>query len=114
MSTFDNHPNIIAWASESLTIPYQNPLTGRHTVYIPDFFVQYIDKKGKQHVEVIEVKPLKEVPGYKGKRKLTEKSRMAQALNLAKWQAAAEFCARRGWNFRVATENDLFSRGGRK
>ena len=35
------------WASESIKIPFQNPLTGRHTVYVPDFFIQYNNKNGK-------------------------------------------------------------------
>ena len=32
-------------------------MKGKHTIYVPDFFIVYADKKGKQHAEVIEVKP---------------------------------------------------------
>ena len=47
----DNHPSISKWASESVKIPYVNPLTGKNTVYWPDFFIVYTDKKGKNRAE---------------------------------------------------------------
>jgi trans-aconitate methyltransferase len=40
----DNNPAIIQWASEPFMIPYRNPFTGKKTVYVPDFFIQYVDK----------------------------------------------------------------------
>lgn len=107
MVFFDNHPMVIAWSSESISIPYRNPLTGRQTVYVPDFLVVY-ERNGKKHAEMIEVKPAKEVPGYEQKRRLTKKDKLAQVLNAAKWQAAISFCAKRGITFRVITENDLY------
>ena len=60
MQMFDVNPNIMSWASESLKIPYQNPFTGKYTVYVPDFVVTYVDAKGNQRAEIIEVKPAKE------------------------------------------------------
>ena len=53
----DNHPSIIQWASESIKIPYRNPLTGRQSVYVPDFVLIYQDKGGKRRGELIEIKP---------------------------------------------------------
>ena len=35
----DENPSVSKWASESIKIPYQNPLNGKHTVYVPDFFI---------------------------------------------------------------------------
>ena len=32
----DNNPSIMQWASESIQIPYRNPLTGRNTIYVPE------------------------------------------------------------------------------
>ena len=55
MRMCDNHPNILAWASEAHRIPYINPVTGKKTSYVPDFFMIYADKNGKQHAEVIEI-----------------------------------------------------------
>ena len=48
MNFCDSHPNIINWASESIKIPYKNPLTGKNTIYVPDFFIVYVDRTGKQ------------------------------------------------------------------
>ena len=53
----DNNPSIINWASESIKIPYRNPLSGKSTVYVPDFFILYEDRFGKKHAEIIEIKP---------------------------------------------------------
>ena len=115
MEVLDSHPNIIAWQSESFQIPYRNPLTGKFTVYIPDFLVLYADATGKQHCDMIEIKPLKEVPGYQkvsektGRpARISPKDKASQIVNAAKWEAAILFCKKRGWNFRVATAEDLF------
>lgn len=115
MAKLDVHPDVLAWASEPMNIPYQNPLTGKWTVYVPDFLVVYLDKNGQKFCEMIEVKPLDEVPGYQaisertGKpKRLSQKDKATQAINAAKWQAALAVCAKRGWKFRVATENLLF------
>ena len=57
MKFCDEHPSITQWASEAIRIPYRNPLTGKHTIYVPDFFIAYNDAKGRSHAELIEVKP---------------------------------------------------------
>ena len=48
MRMLDEHPGVAKWASEAIQIPYRNPLTGKPTIYVPDFFIQYADKNGKQ------------------------------------------------------------------
>ena len=101
----DNHPNIIKWASENLKIPYQNPLTGKHTVYVPDFMIQYIDKNGKQHVELIEIKPSTQTTMENAKSK---KDQASVVLNAAKWTAAQEWCQRKGIKFKVINEQQIF------
>lgn len=109
MLLFDAHPGVY-WASEAVKIPYFNPFTRRTTLYIPDFFVAYTDKNNHEHKELIEIKPQREVPGYSGRVSKLIESR--QTLNMLKWKAAVEFCARRHWLFRVATEADLFRFNG--
>lgn len=104
---FDAHPNVLEWASESLKIPYMHPFKGNMTYYVPDIVAKFIDKNGRQHVEVIEIKPLKET--------LREhaKSRYDQAMiviNEAKWKAAQAFCSRQGMRFRILTENQIYSK----
>ena len=35
----DESPSISKWANESIKIPYKHPLTGRFTIYVPDFLL---------------------------------------------------------------------------
>ena len=90
MKFCDEHRAISQWASEAVKIPYRNPLTGKHTIYVPDFFIVYNDQRGKQRVELIEVKPKNQTV----KEKLG-KSRHNQAswiVNQAKWESARAWC----------------------
>jgi hypothetical protein len=112
MRLFDEHPYILAWASEFVEIPYQNPLTGKWTVYIPDFLVVYVDKNGKKHADVMEIKPAKQVgSAWDGKRKgkISKRDELSQIVNMAKWKAAMEYCARHGYGFQVASEDEIFA-----
>lgn len=111
MTFCDKNPNIIKWASEAIKIPYRNPLTGKQTVYVPDFFIQYIDKNNKMNVELIEIKPASQQLAER-----VGKSKVNQAMyikNQAKWAAASIYCKQQGIKFRVLNENDLFMNGGR-
>ena len=105
MNTCDAHPNIIQWASESIKIPYKNPLTGMQSVYIPDFFVTYMDKNGSTHAELIEIKPISQSLMEQAK---SRKDKLSVALNTAKWMAAEAWCRRFRIKFRVMTENQLY------
>ena len=44
MMFLDSNSSIIQWASESIRIPYRNPLTGKASTYVPDFLVLYENK----------------------------------------------------------------------
>jgi len=101
----DSHPNIVKWASENIKIPYLNPLTGKHTVYVPDFMIQYVDKNGTEHVELIEIKPSTQttMENARGKR-----DQASVVLNAAKWTAAQEWCKRKGIRFKVINEDQIF------
>lgn len=104
-NTFDMHPNVLQWASESVKIPYQHPITGKFTYYIPDLFVIYVDKNNKKHAELIEIKPIREAVLEKAK---TKRDKISVAINTYKWKAASEFCKRNNITFRVLTEAQLF------
>lgn len=106
MRVLDNHPNVTQWASESISIPYEHPLTGKWTFYIPDFLVVFVDKAGKKRAEVIEVKPAKEAMVERAKSK---KDKLVLAVNQAKWKAAIEWCHKNGMTFKVLTEEQLFA-----
>ena len=110
MKFCDTNISVQKWASEAVQIPYRDPLTGRQTVYMPDFFIQYVDKLGKMHVELIEIKPASQsILERVGKNKYNQ----AQFVkNQAKWASANLWCKQQGIKFRVVNENDLFHNGG--
>lgn len=108
----DNDPRILKWASEAISIPYVDPFTGRQTIYVPDFFIQYADKHGKMMVELIEVKPQNQTLFEKvGKNR---NNQLQWAKNQAKWRAASAWCSKQGIKFRILTENELFHTGKKK
>lgn len=106
----DNNPKVLQWASESIQIPYRNPLTGKQTIYVPDFLVVY-ENKGQTITELVEIKP-------KAQTMITEKTRSARdkaaiIVNTYKWQAATAWCKRMGITFRVINEDQIFYSGRR-
>ena len=105
MQFCDNNPAVVQWASEAIHINYRNPFTGKNTIYVPDFLIIYVDKNGKRHGEVIEVKPSKETTMEAAK---TQRDKAAVALNMFKWEAARKFCAAQGLKFRIVNEQDIF------
>jgi len=108
----DNNPAVQQWASESVKIPYQDPLTGKNTVYVPDFLITYVDKNMTKHAELIEIKPNKQM-----KLEAVGKNPYNQAeyvKNMAKWEAASRWAKRYGLKFRVINENDIFHQGTKK
>ena len=105
MRVCDNHPSIVAWASESHRIPYYNPIKKKNTVYVPDFFVVYEDKEGVRRAEFIEIKPSKQIIGAAR----SQEQKLQAVINEAKWQAAKAFASKQGVGFRVLTENELFN-----
>ena len=106
MKFCDENPSVAKWASESIKIPYQNPLTGKHPVYVPDFFIQYTNKNGKSMSELIEIKPKRQTRILAAEKGQSIKA--ATILNQAKWEAAGRWCKQKGIKFRVITEDDIF------
>jgi hypothetical protein len=112
MKFCDENPNITQWASEAVKIPYRNPFTGKQTIYVPDFFIAYLDKSGKQHVELIEVKP-----SNQANKESVGRSKHNQAhwiLNQVKFEAARAWCKQQGITFRVVTEQDIYHQGSKR
>jgi hypothetical protein len=111
MQFCDNNPNILNWASEAVHINYRNPLTGKNTIYVPDFLITYVDAGGGQRAEVVEVKPRKETT-LEGAKNIRDQA--AAILNMAKWEAARAWCRAHGLTFRVVTEDMIFHQGRSK
>jgi hypothetical protein len=112
MSFCDTNDKIIYWASEVMKIPYRHPFTGKPTIYIPDFFVVYENKRGIKVAEVVEIKPKKQ--SIIESKVASAKDRMVVAINHSKWAAAKAYCQSQGFVFRVITEDDLYHTGRKK
>lgn len=108
----DNNPAVLQWANEAIHINYRNPFTNKNTIYVPDFFMVYVDAKGQQHAEIIEIKPTKETTLEAAGN--SKRAQAAAILNMAKWQAAGAYCKANNLKFRIVTERDLFHQGSAK
>ena len=112
MRMLDEHPGVQSWASESIQIPYRDPLTGKYTIYVPDFFIVYQDRGGKKNAEVVEVKPSNQTLREKvGKSRYNQEQYIK---NMAKWEAASAWCKQQGIKFRIINEDDIFHQGTKR
>jgi hypothetical protein len=106
----DTNDHILQWASESVRIPYQHPLTGKSTTYVPDFLITYRTRNNKVCAELIEIKPKKQSVL---EAKMNDRDRAIVAINYAKWDAAQKWCRKQGLVFRVITEDQIFRNGNK-
>jgi hypothetical protein len=111
MMFLDNNEHVIQWASESISIPYRNPLTGKQSMYIPDFFVTYRGRNNTVRAELIEIKPKKQ---SLIESKANDRDRAIVAVNYAKWDSATKWARRNGVTFRVINEDMIFHQGSKK
>ena len=109
MRMCDGNPSITQWANEAIHVNYRNPFTNKNTIYVPDFFVVYVDANNKQHAEIWEIKPNKETTLEAAGN--SKRAQAAAILNMCKWQACQAYCKANGLGFRIITENDLFHQG---
>lgn len=106
----DSNDSVLQWASESISIPYRNPITGKMSNYVPDIFMTYRTRNNQVRAEVVEIKPKSQSVL---EAKMKSRDRAVVAVNYAKWDAATKWCKRAGLHFRVITEDDMFHRGGK-
>ena len=111
MMFLDSNDNIVQWASESITIPYRNPITGKQSMYVPDFFVTYRGRDNTTRAELIEIKPKKQ---SLIESKMIDRDRAIVAVNYAKWASAQKWCQRNGLTFRVINEDQIFHQGSKR
>ena len=110
MKFCDDNDHVLQWASEAVSVPYRHPLTGKMTIYVPDFLITYQNSAGKTIGELIEIKPRKQsvIEG-----RMSEKERMIVAINYAKWSSAEKWARQQGLMFRVINEDQIFRNGSR-
>jgi hypothetical protein len=110
MNFCDTNENVMQWASEPVRIPYRHPLTGRMTIYVPDFIVTYRGPNNTTRAELIEIKPKSQ---SMIEDRQSQRDRAIVAVNYCKWAAAQAWCKQNGLTFRIITEDQIF-RNGRK
>lgn len=106
----DLNENILEWGSEEIIVPYRSPVDRRVHRYFPDFYIKIKESNKSIKKYLIEIKPRKQtVPPKKPQRQTKGYLREAYeyAKNQSKWAAAREYCADRGWEFKVITEIEL-------
>lgn len=104
----DMNDHVLQWASEAVQIPYRHPLTGKQTIYVPDFLITYRTRNNTMRAELIEIKPKKQSVVES---KMSSRDRAVVAINYAKWDAATKWARRQGLTFRVITEDQMFHTG---
>jgi len=110
MKYCDTNENILEWFSEEIAVPYRSPIDNKIHRYFPDFYIKVKESNGSIKKYIIEIKPKKQtvepIP-QKRKTKGYIYEVYEYAKNQAKWKAAEEWCADRGYEFKVLTEDDL-------
>lgn len=105
----DENTNVIFWSSEQIVVPYISPLDGRvHKYYVDNYVVIKEGELVKKYL--VEIKPSKQtvppVTRYKNKKHLLYEQ-YTYIKNKAKWQAATEYCRKKGLEFLIITEKEL-------
>jgi hypothetical protein len=111
MMFLDSNENVLQWASESISIPYRNPLTGKSSMYVPDFLVTYRGPNYTTKAELIEIKPKKQ---SLVESKMSANERAIVAVNYAKWDSATKWAKKNGLTFRVINEDQIYHQGNKK
>jgi len=106
----DTNEKILEWGSEEIFIWYKSPIDNRAHRYFPDFYIKVEESNGAIKKYLVEVKPKRQtIPPPKPKRQT--KGYISEvyeyAKNQSKWEAAREWCADRGYEFKVITETEL-------
>ena len=105
MNFCDSNDNVLQWASEPVRIPYRHPLTGKITMYVPDFIVTYRGPNNTVKAELIEIKPKSQ---SLVEEKMKDRDRAIVAVNYAKWHYATLWAKQNGLVFRVINEGDIY------
>ncbi len=105
----DHNPNVLSWGSETIIVPYPNPLTGRVSRYFVDFNIIIRDKNGQLKKFLVEIKPHNQtIPPIQTRNTRSLAKRQAEYIkNQAKWKAANEWSTKKGYDFVVLTEKHL-------
>lgn len=107
----DHSPLVINWSYEKIIIPYIDKTRNntKHNYYM-DFKIKMKSKNGTKTL-LVEVKSEKETKkpkeSQRKKRSTYVKEMETWIRNQCKWDSAERSCKKRGWQFKILTENQL-------
>ena len=108
---FDNNPNVTAWVSEGIVIPYYNDVDKKVHKYYIDLIAAIKDPSGNVQKYLIELKPYMQTQPPKQSNKKKRSTVLYENLmyhqNQCKWKAASEYAAKKGMKFIILTEKFL-------
>lgn len=115
MYYLDMNTNVIKWCSECVVIPYFYSVDQKVHRYYVDAYAEIKTNDGIKKF-LIEVKPYKStIPPQKPKnrsKKRTDRYLYEQKTyiqNIDKWKATEDFCKKKGLEFKIITEKDLWN-----
>lgn len=127
MEWCDKNKNVIKWAYEPYYIDYifckppnfpdwvEQLVDGKQHKYFIDFHVELIDNNGNKKIYLIEIKPKSQMREPKEPKKKTRASvkRFVNAMkeyakNVCKWETTKIHCKRKGFEFFILNEDNLF------
>ena len=111
----DNNKNVLAWGSEIVVIPYFYDIDQKMHKYYTDLYMEVKDRDGVTRKYIVEIKPKDQTTTPKPPKRKTAKSMknyrdkvLAVRKNECKWEAARQFCKKKGYQFKIITEDHLF------
>lgn len=106
----DHEPNIVAWSSEEVIIPYRG-VDGRPHRYFMDLWIVARQADGTFKKFLVEIKPSsKKLPPRKSAGKRDDvfmREVLEYQTNQLKWEAARAYCKSHGMEFIIWTELEL-------
>lgn len=110
MRMCDLNPLVLEWSSETVIIPYYNPVKNSLARYFVDAYIVLNTADGPKKY-LVEIKPEKQtkppVPSKRKSNKTVLHENATWAVNNKKWEAARQFAKKRGMEFIIITEKDL-------
>lgn len=107
MRWLDKNPEVVAWSSERVIVPYICSTDNKPHKYYVDFIIRFKNNS----IFLVEVKPESQSipPSYTNRKKTKTLIREIEVWekNKSKWEAATEFARQRGYIFQVWSEPHL-------
>lgn len=107
----DSTPQIVAWSSEELVIPYRCATDGRMHRYFLDLVIWVRHPDGTKKKFIVEIKPASQLNKPRKTAKKKDETYLHECLtyakNQSKWAAARKWAADNESDFIIWTEKEL-------